>query len=79
VLDECSYQRIVTGSPAKGVIRFIQLSPEKVHIEGYLTKGSGVPQGLHGVHITEFGDFSQQAESTGGHYNPTNKQHGGKE
>jgi Cu-Zn family superoxide dismutase len=36
-----------------------------------------VPPGMHGIHIHEFGDCSKNdASSAGGHFNPTNINHG---
>ena len=36
-----------------------------------------LPPGVHGFHIHEFGDFRKGCDSTGSHYNPFNKTHGG--
>ena len=33
--------------------------------------------GLHGFHIHEYGDMSEQCQSMCAHYNPTHKHHGG--
>lgn len=45
---------------------------------------SKIPKGSYGFHIHEFGDMSNiwaekpEERSIGGHYNPTNKKHGGR-
>lgn len=46
-----------------------------VHISGALT---GLPGGDHGIHIHETGDCDAAGkfESAGGHFNPTDNQHG---
>lgn len=38
---------------------------------------SGLAPGLHGFHIHEYGDLREGCDSLCGHYNPTNKKHGG--
>jgi superoxide dismutase, Cu-Zn family len=58
---------------AEGVIHFVQKG-EVVEINGEIT---GLTPGEHAFHIHEFGDCSaKDANSAGGHYNPTNKKHG---
>lgn len=37
----------------------------------------GLPDGLHGFHIHEWGDLTKGCDSAGAHYNPTNNLHGG--
>jgi len=60
----------------KGVIHFTQ-SEGKVLIEGTL---EGLKPGPHGFHIHEKGDCSvADFSSAGGHFNPTNQQHGAAE
>jgi len=46
-----------------------------IHVTGELT---GVPNGEHGFHIHETGicDASVEFESAGGHFNPTDRDHG---
>lgn len=34
------------------------------------------PYSIHAIHIHEFGDLTEGCKSLGGHFNPTNKQHG---
>ena len=38
---------------------------------------SGMPPGLHGFHIHEYGDLREGCSSLCQHYNPKNKNHGG--
>lgn len=60
-------------SKVRGVIRFHQKG-NSVHITGELT---GLTPGEHGFHVHEFGDMtSKDGMSTGGHFNPTKKNHG---
>ncbi len=50
-------------------LTFKQESPEApLLIQGIVT---GLPQGLHGFHVHENADLSQQCMAAGGHYNPT--------
>lgn len=77
VLDESLHSQVVTGSATKGHIRFVQISKEKVLIEGVISSASGLAPGLHGLYITEFGDFSEGCSSSGNHFNPHHKKHGG--
>jgi len=37
---------------------------------------AGVPPGLHGLHVHERGDCSDQGKAAGGHYNPAGVPHG---
>lgn len=60
-------------SKVAGTIRF-QQKGETVEITGELT---GLTPGEHGFHIHEFGDITaKDGMSTGGHFNPTKKDHG---
>ncbi|KAI9282550.1 copper/zinc superoxide dismutase [Sporodiniella umbellata] len=62
-------------SDVQGVIHFYQESfhsPTRV-----VANITGLAPGLHGFHIHEFGDLSNGCASTGSHYNPFNKTHGG--
>ncbi len=61
------------GNEAQGVVTFTE-TPEGVRIVANLR---GLPPGRHGFHVHEFGDCSApDAESAGGHFNPTNQPHG---
>lgn len=66
--------RPTEGSNVRGTVTFTQ-QPEGVMITADIM---GLSPGQHGFHIHEFGDCSApDASSAGGHYNPTNQQHGG--
>src|SRR5882724_9666739 len=57
-----------------GVVIFTQMGDE-VTVTGEIT---GLTPGPHGFHIHEFGDIpSKDGMSTGGHFNPEGKKHGG--
>ncbi|XP_077028642.1 copper chaperone for superoxide dismutase isoform X2 [Agelaius phoeniceus] len=64
------------GGPGgvRGLLRFLQLSPERCLVDGAV---SGLPPGPHGLHIHEFGDLSDACNSCGGHFNPDGEIHGG--
>jgi len=59
-----------------GVVRFVQISENELHIDGTV---DGLTPGKHGFHIHEFGDFSNGCNSTGPHYNPNKMDHGAPE
>ncbi|XP_014433287.2 copper chaperone for superoxide dismutase isoform X2 [Pelodiscus sinensis] len=61
-------------SLVQGVVRFLQVSPEKCIIEGTI---DGLEPGLHGLHIHEFGDITNSCDSCGDHFNPNRECHGG--
>lgn len=62
------------GNKVKGKVVFTQQA-NGVQIEANFT---GLTPGLHGFHVHEKGDCSaHDASSAGGHFNPTNKHHGG--
>lgn len=65
---------VLEGEVVKGVITFTSLGNGKTKVEGEVT---GLSPGLHGFHIHQFGDYSQGCGSTGGHFNPSGKEHGG--
>uniref|UniRef100_A0A8C6X8S6 Copper chaperone for superoxide dismutase n=1 Tax=Naja naja TaxID=35670 RepID=A0A8C6X8S6_NAJNA len=58
----------------QGVVRFLQVSPEKCLVDGTI---DGLPPGLHGLHVHEFGDLSRTFDSCGDHFNPKGECHGG--
>jgi Cu-Zn family superoxide dismutase len=63
-----------SNSQVHGWVTFTQ-KDGYVEIKGEVM---GLTPGKHGFHIHEFGDFSSpDAMSTGGHFNPAHKQHGG--
>jgi len=59
---------------SKGIVRFVQITDDRILIEATI---SGLPPGLHAIIVHELGDLSRGAESTGGHFNPYRKTHGG--
>uniref|UniRef100_A0A8C8SAN5 Superoxide dismutase copper chaperone n=1 Tax=Pelusios castaneus TaxID=367368 RepID=A0A8C8SAN5_9SAUR len=61
-------------SLVQGVVRFLQVSPEKCLIEGTI---DGLQPGLHGLHVHEFGDVTNSCDSCGDHFNPDRECHGG--
>jgi len=62
------------GNAAQGVVTFTQESGG-VRVVAKLT---GVPKGVHGFHIHEFGDCSSaDGTAAGGHFNPTAMSHAG--
>jgi len=64
------------GNTAKGVVTF---SPEQGGVR-VVVKFTGVPKGVHGFHIHEFGDCSApDGMSAGSHFNPTNVAHAGRD
>ncbi|XP_061019002.1 copper chaperone for superoxide dismutase isoform X2 [Dama dama] len=60
--------------PVQGVVRFLQLTPERCLIEGTI---DGLQPGLHGLHIHQFGDLTRNCNSCGDHFNPDGMSHGG--
>ena len=62
------------GNNVTGTITFTS-TPEGVLVKGDI---HGLTPGKHGFHIHEYGDCSSaDGSSAGGHFNPTNMQHGG--
>jgi len=58
-----------------GKVVFEEIGNGKVSITADI---EGLTPGLHGFHVHEKGDCSaHDASSAGGHFNPTNKKHGG--
>ncbi|XP_055436701.1 copper chaperone for superoxide dismutase isoform X1 [Bubalus kerabau] len=60
--------------PVQGVVRFLQLTPERCLIEGTI---DGLQPGLHGLHVHQFGDLTRNCNSCGDHFNPDGMSHGG--
>lgn len=61
------------GNDASGTVTFEE-TDDGVRVQGEF---EGLEPGMHGFHIHEFGDCSaDDATSAGGHYNPTNSDHG---
>ncbi|XP_055373259.1 copper chaperone for superoxide dismutase isoform X2 [Condylostylus longicornis] len=59
----------------KGVVRFsaIDKNSSGCVVDGVI---DGLSPGLHGIHVHECGDLSQDCNSVGDHYNPRNSPHG---
>ncbi|XP_058518742.1 copper chaperone for superoxide dismutase isoform X1 [Ochotona princeps] len=66
----------ILGGPGtvQGVVRFLQLSPERCLIEGTI---DGLAPGLHGLHVHQLGDLTNDCSSCGDHFNPDGTSHGG--
>ncbi|XP_008707280.1 copper chaperone for superoxide dismutase isoform X2 [Ursus americanus] len=60
--------------PVQGVVRFLQLTPERCLIEGTI---DGLEPGPHGLHVHQFGDLTGSCNSCGDHFNPDGASHGG--
>nr|XP_026252282.1 copper chaperone for superoxide dismutase [Urocitellus parryii] len=68
----------ILGGPGtvQGVVRFLQLTPERCLIEGTI---DGLEPGLHGLHVHQYGDLTRNCSSCGDHFNPDGTSHGGPE
>lgn len=64
---------IIKGQNIKGIVKFEQKSKNQQTIIKILVYG--LPPGLHGFHIHEYGDQTNGCISMGGHYNPFGKTH----
>jgi Cu-Zn family superoxide dismutase len=64
--------RPLAGSGVTGAAR-LRKSGDQVILVVTL---KGAPPGEHAIHIHEFGDCSNEGMAAGGHWNPTNQQHG---
>ncbi|XP_006893475.1 PREDICTED: copper chaperone for superoxide dismutase [Elephantulus edwardii] len=60
--------------PVQGVVRFLQLNPERCLIEGTV---DGLEPGPHGLHVHQYGDLTNSCDSCGDHFNPDGTSHGG--
>ncbi|XP_044304491.1 copper chaperone for superoxide dismutase isoform X2 [Varanus komodoensis] len=58
----------------QGVVRFLQVSPQRCLVDGTV---DGLAPGLHGLHVHDFGDISRGCDSCGEHFNPDGERHGG--
>jgi len=67
---------MLVGEVVKGEITFTQTEGGQTQVTGEV---SGLEAGKHGFHIHQFGDYSSGCGSTGGHFNPFGKEHGGPE
>ena len=61
---------------AIGTVAFVE-TPNGVLIQARINPGSGLASGMHGFHIHENGTCEPpNFQSAGGHFNPTNHEHG---
>lgn len=62
----------ISGSTATGTVHFQELSDGSVDVTADLTR---VPAGVHGFHVHDKGDCSDNGNAAGGHFNPMNMPH----
>jgi superoxide dismutase, Cu-Zn family len=62
----------ISGSTAHGMVHLQELGDGSVDVQADLTN---VPPGVHGFHIHDKGDCSDNGNAAGGHFNPTNMPH----
>src|SRR6476646_9170588 len=62
----------ISGSTATGMVHFKELTDGSVDVSADLTN---VPAGVHGFHVHDKGDCSDNGNAAGGHFNPTNMPH----
>ena len=62
----------ISGSQATGTVHLQELGDGSVDVSADIT---GVPPGVHGFHIHDKGDCSDNGNAAGGHFNPTNAPH----
>jgi len=65
---------VLEGAVVKGTLSFAQEGDGPTTVTGTVT---GLAPGNHGFHVHQFGDYSTGCASTGGHFNPAGKEHGG--
>ena len=61
-----------TSSTAQGTVHLQERSDGSVEVEIDLT---GVPPGVHGFHVHEFGNCADAGAAAGGHFNPMSMPH----
>ena len=64
---------LIHSDKVEGIITLTQSPGQPTVITGSI---KGLAPGKHGFHIHEYGDLSDGCKSAGGHYNPTNVDHG---
>jgi len=69
---------VFDGKKIKGTVRFTEDLQKNAVIIDIDIKGLK-KSGLHGFHVHEFGDISEQCQSMCSHFNPYNKNHGGQD
>lgn len=62
----------ISGSTAKGTVHFQEMRDGSVEVKIDLT---GVPPGVHGFHVHDKGDCSDNGNAAGGHFNPMSMPH----
>lgn len=60
------------SSTAQGTVHLQELKDGGVEVKVDLT---GVPPGVHGFHVHEFGNCADNGNAAGGHFNPTSMPH----
>ena len=60
------------SSTAQGTVHLQELKDGGVEVKVDLT---GVPPGIHGFHVHEFGNCADNGNAAGGHFNPTSMPH----
>jgi superoxide dismutase, Cu-Zn family len=63
----------IKGGKVTGIINFEETSDDSIHCHGII---KNLAPGKHGLFIHEYGDTCGACKKLGGHYNPTNKEHG---
>ncbi|XP_046573046.1 superoxide dismutase [Cu-Zn]-like isoform X3 [Haliotis rubra] len=68
---------VLRGLGIMGTIFFSQRNADgPVTVTGTINR---LPEGLHGFHVHEFGDYTDGCRSAGSHFNPFGKTHGSPE
>jgi len=62
----------ISESTATGMVHFQELNDGTVDVSADL---KNVPAGVHGFHVHDKGDCSNNGNAAGGHFNPTNMPH----
>ena len=65
----------IANGPVKGVVRLLQMDEDNCLVEGTV---DGLTPGKHGLNVHEYGDLSNGCLNCGEHFNPTGKNHGGR-
>ena len=66
---------VLNNKKIKGIVKFEQKKKNSKVKISYNIKG--LKDGLHGFHIHEYGDLTDECTSCCSHFNPLNKNHGG--
>ncbi|KAL4486347.1 hypothetical protein ABPG72_007133 [Tetrahymena utriculariae] len=59
------------------VVRLVEKFENNKFVTHLKATFKGLPAGLHGFHVHQYGDLSNGCTTAGPHFNPFNKQHGG--